>query len=245
MLEPINQYVEALRRTHGRDIPVIDQMFGRAEAPVLLVLRQPGPKGATKTGRLSLENPDKAAGALALRLKEAGLSPSDVAVWNIIPWIPQGPLKSPTDQELQLGVRCLQDLLPLLSKRRLAVVLMGGPARKARKRVNWPEWVRVFESPSPAPPEGTKPEPKAQIVRTLKEAYAWATEPVQPTQPVVSTPREIPVAVAHGSSELQPQSSTAPQAGSLWTLLVQRVSRISRTVSDRLSGVTAKISKRR
>ena len=50
MLEPINDYVETLRRTHGRDIPIIDPTFGGAEAPLLLVLRQPGPKGAAKTG---------------------------------------------------------------------------------------------------------------------------------------------------------------------------------------------------
>ena len=131
MLEPINDYVESLGRTHGRDIPIIDPMFGGVEASVLLVLRQPGPKGAAKTGKLSLDSPDRAAGALGLRLKEAGLMPCHVAVWNIIPWTPSGPLKSPSDRELVEGAHCLQELLPILTKPRLAVVLMGGtPAKR-------------------------------------------------------------------------------------------------------------------
>jgi hypothetical protein len=244
MLEPINDYVETLRRTHGRDIPIIDPTFGGAEAPVLLVLRQPGPKGSAKTGKLSLDNPDRAAGALRLRLKEAGLTARHVAVWNIIPWTPTGPLKSPSDRELVEGAHYLQELLPILNKPRLAVVLMGGHARKARKHLEWPEWVRLFESPSPAPPEGTKPGPKSQIVRTLKEAHAWATESVQPAQPIVSEPSE-PISVAQPMDVVteRTEESTATQGRSSWTLMAERVRRMGRSASETLSAMLTKLTR--
>jgi hypothetical protein len=241
MSEPINDYVESLRRTHGRDIPLNEPIFGGAEAPVLLVLRQPGPKGAAKTGKLSLDSPDRAAGALGLRLKEAGLTPRHVAVWNIIPWTPSGPLKSPSDRELVEGAHYLQELLPILTKPRLAVVLMGSHARKARKHLEWPGWVRVFESPSPAPPEGTKPGPKAQIIRTLKEAHAWATEPMQPAQPIVSTSTSIAEAL---DAEIdRTGDSTAAHDGFSWTLVAERVRRTGRNFSEALSAMLKRLTR--
>ena len=137
------------------------------------------------------------------------------------------------------GAHYLQELLPILTKPRLAVVLMGGHARKARKHLEWPEWVRVFESPSPAPPEGTKPGPKAQIVRTLKEAHAWATDPMQPAQPIVSE-RSEPISVAQPIefvTDRTVDSTATGKVGSWWTLVAERLRRMGRSASEALSAM--------
>jgi uracil-DNA glycosylase len=127
--------IRSERKLAAREVPDFDVtgMCGRENAKYLLLLEAPGPK-ALESGRISLDNPDPSAANLGSQLKEAGISRTDVVLWNIVPWY-LGNSKGTTirqakSHDIQDGLNYLAPLLSLLPNLR-CVVLVGGAARKA------------------------------------------------------------------------------------------------------------------
>lgn len=123
-IRPINELVDELGARHDAGCPpYVAPMYRGTAAPVLAVLRDPGPKagGAQGSGFLSVENDDQTAERQCVFMSEAGLDPSDVLPWNAYPWYINA---APTRSQLGDGVEPLRRLIELMP--RLQVVLLLG-----------------------------------------------------------------------------------------------------------------------
>ncbi|BFP51442.1 MULTISPECIES: uracil-DNA glycosylase [Streptomyces] len=133
-VRPINDMVDALRDQDGRGwMPHVAPWHGGAEARVLSVLRDPGPKTqeGVGSGFLCVENDDPTAELQAQIFEEAGIAPRDVTPWNAYPWYIN---RSPNAAELQAGAEVLKQLLGLMPKAEV-VLLQGNEAQDAWRRL--------------------------------------------------------------------------------------------------------------
>jgi hypothetical protein len=78
--EPINALVDRLRTESGRFVP-----YGGVDAPILSVLRDPGP-ATNRTGVLSTSNPDPSSKRQRDLMTSVELLPVDLCPWNAYPW---------------------------------------------------------------------------------------------------------------------------------------------------------------
>ncbi|MFE0702337.1 uracil-DNA glycosylase [Streptomyces sp. NPDC058872] len=127
-VRPVNEMVDALRQQDGRGwMPYVAPWHGGAEARVLSLLRDPGPKtqAGTGSGFLCVENDDPTAELQAQKFEEAGIAPHEVTPWNAYPWYIN---RSPNAAELRAGAAVLERLLGLMAK--LEVVLLQGNEAK-------------------------------------------------------------------------------------------------------------------
>lgn len=133
-VRPINEMVDALREQDERGwMPYVAPWHGGAEARVLSVLRDPGPKtlDGVGSGFLCVENDDPTAELQAQIFEEAGISASDVTPWNAYPWYIN---RSPNAAELQAGAEVLKRLLGLMPRREV-VLLQGKEAQDVWRRL--------------------------------------------------------------------------------------------------------------
>ncbi|WP_254705694.1 uracil-DNA glycosylase [Streptomyces vilmorinianum] len=133
-VRPINEMVDALRDQDGRGwMPHVAPWHGGAEARVLSILRDPGPKTqeGAGSGFLCVENDDPTAELQAELFEEAGIAPRDVTPWNAYPWYIN---RSPKAAELQLGATVLKQLLGLMPKADV-VLLQGNEAQDVWRRL--------------------------------------------------------------------------------------------------------------
>ena len=86
----LNAFVAELGRSH-QGVPFFDPDGGGVRAGVLLLLSDPGPKGARQTGIVSVDNQDKTALNLTRMLSAANLDPSTCVNWNVVPWATNRP----------------------------------------------------------------------------------------------------------------------------------------------------------
>lgn len=131
-LAPINQLVDALRSEEGEWMPYVAPTYGGIEARILAVFRDPGPRTQQDKGSgfLSLENDDPSAERHLGFVTDAGISPTDLTVWNTYPWyINRNPASGEIDRGLD-PLRRLIDLLPELQ----VVIAHGGAAQTAWQR---------------------------------------------------------------------------------------------------------------
>lgn len=145
----LNALVEDLRTETNECVPWIDPFCGGEDAPVLVVLLRPGPKGAMETDFLCLANPDDTARNRITVMQAASLSYRDTCPWNAIPWPGRRDERISADM-LARGAAMLQRLLPLMRRLR-AVVLVGGVAGKLNSKVNWPPGACVLTCAHPGP----------------------------------------------------------------------------------------------
>ncbi|MFE6923801.1 uracil-DNA glycosylase [Nocardia sp. NPDC057663] len=128
-LAPINQLVDALRSEQGEWMPYVAPTYGGIEARILAVFRDPGPRTQQDKGSgfLSLENDDPSAERHLGFVTDAGISPTELTVWNTYPWyINRNPASGEIDRGLD-PLRRLIDLLPELQ----VVIAHGGAAQTA------------------------------------------------------------------------------------------------------------------
>jgi len=161
----LNAYVRGLRRAHG-PTPYFDPDGAGDRATILLLMSDPGPRGAAVTLIASIDNPDVTAANLRELLAAARVGRDTVAVWNIVPWCT--PLV--TAREIVAGASALAAVIPLLPQLRV-VVAMGRSAQAgwAMIRPAHP-LIRTVESWHPAQRALLWPGRRAQVVRSLKQA---------------------------------------------------------------------------
>ncbi|MCQ9179259.1 uracil-DNA glycosylase [Streptomyces sp. IBSBF 2953] len=133
-VRPINEMVDTLRQPEGRGwMPYVAPWHGGAEARVLSILRDPGPKtlDGTGSGFLCVENDDPTAELQAQIFERAGIAPHDVTPWNAYPWYIN---RSPKAAELQAGAEVLKQLLGVMPKAEV-VLLQGNEAQDVWRRL--------------------------------------------------------------------------------------------------------------
>lgn len=133
-VRPINEMVDRLRQPEGRGwMPHVAPWHGGAEARVLSILRDPGPRTleGTGSGFLCVENDDPTAEFQAKTFEQAGIAPHDVTPWNAYPWYIN---RSPKAAELQAGAEVLEQLLALMPKTEV-VLLQGNEAQNVWRRL--------------------------------------------------------------------------------------------------------------
>lgn len=122
-VEPINRLVDELGSTgDGPTPPYVAPMYRGVAAPILAVLRDPGPKagGAQGSGFLSVENDDQTAERQCAFFSDAGIAAADVVPWNAYPWYINA---KPNRTQLAAGVEPLRRLIDLLPELRVVLVL--------------------------------------------------------------------------------------------------------------------------
>jgi Holliday junction resolvase RusA-like endonuclease len=128
-IEPINRLVDELgaQAAAGRP-PYVAPMYRGVHAPVLAILRDPGPMaaGVQGSGFLSVENDDQTAERQCGFFAEAGIDPADVVPWNAYPWYIND---TPSRTQLAEGVEPLRRLIALMPG--LRVVLPAGKDAQA------------------------------------------------------------------------------------------------------------------
>lgn len=152
-IAPLTAFVERLRATtgHADAVPYFDPLDGGVAAELLFLLEAPGPK-AVGSGFVSRNNPDRTALNLCLLLQQAGIPRRATVLWNIVPWyIGTGSrIRPPTGADIGAGLRTLPLLLQLLPRLR-AVVLVGGSAKGAHRRIAQMVRLPIHHVPHPSP----------------------------------------------------------------------------------------------
>jgi len=132
-VEPINRYVDELREAGRGWAPYVAPAHGGTAAPVLSILRDPGP--ATQQGKgsgfISVENDDASAALQADLLEEVGLTAAALTPWNAYPWYVN---RAPSSAELDAGVATVLHLVDLMPQLRV-ILLQGKDAQNAWARV--------------------------------------------------------------------------------------------------------------
>lgn len=119
----LNAMIRRLTKSGPAPVPFISPYHGGADARVLTLLRDPGPKAdATKgSGYLCIQNDDPSAESQALQFAAAGIEPSDVTPWNAYPWYIN---RAPTPNELGFGADALASLLEITPE--VSVIMLQG-----------------------------------------------------------------------------------------------------------------------
>lgn len=134
-VEGINRFVDSLiaegESTGKGWMPYVAPWHGGAEARVLSILRDPGPKTHKEggSGMLCIENDDPTA-AKQCELFAGKLSAHDLTPWNAYPWYINKP---PTARQVTQGASVLGRLLTLMPDVRV-VLLQGGHAQQVWKK---------------------------------------------------------------------------------------------------------------
>lgn len=112
-------------------MPYVAPWHGGAEARVLSILRDPGPKTHKEggSGMLCIENDDPTA-AKQCELFAGKLTARDITPWNAYPWYINKP---PTAHQVSQGAKVLDRLVALMPRVRV-VLLQGGHAQQAWKK---------------------------------------------------------------------------------------------------------------
>jgi uracil-DNA glycosylase len=114
-----------------RQVPGFDSVNGNENASILFVLEAPGRK-AVESGVISTGNNDQTARYFRDQLAAAGITPNQIAIWNVVPWyIGDGAkIRSANKPDIDEGVVWLQKIIAAMPQFRMAV-LVGERALKA------------------------------------------------------------------------------------------------------------------
>lgn len=148
-------FVRQIREKEGfnEEIPDFDPKNGNLNAKFLLVLEAPGPK-AIKTGYISIDNPDLTAKNLGRQLTKANVYPSEIAIWNIVPWYvgndSKTRIRAVNGNEVDVGIRYLKKLISIIPNLK-CIVLVGAAARKAHVELSSVTNARILSCHHPSP----------------------------------------------------------------------------------------------
>jgi uracil-DNA glycosylase len=134
----------------GASVPDVDPCDGGTRARVLFLLEAPGPK-AVASGFVSRNNPDETAKNTFELQAEAGLSRSDVVLWNVVPWyIGDGRrIRAARGADVVAAAVWLDRFMALLPALR-AVVLVGNAASRVAPD-RFARQIPVLRSRHPSP----------------------------------------------------------------------------------------------
>jgi hypothetical protein len=180
-VRPVNELVDELRDQDGLGwVPYVAPLHGGAQAPVLSVLRDPGPatRDGVGSGFLCTENDDPTAEAMATDFAHLGIDASDVTPWNAYPWYIN---KAPTTAQLDAGTEPLRRLVTLMTGLRV-VLLQGRDAQRGWRRATarFPELLagrpalHVMETYHPSRQALFHPDPAVRRARTEHRRAAYA-----------------------------------------------------------------------
>jgi uracil-DNA glycosylase len=169
-ITPMTAYVERYQRPHPNEMPYFDPDSGGVDAQVLLLMESPGPQ-VSKTGFVSLDNPDGTAENLSMLLRLAGLPRQKVLIWNSYPWqLSAKRVVMPGEQHLIDAAPATVELLSLLPALKV-VVLVGSRAARGWQHVKNSPDLTVLNCPHPSPVNfGPKPEAAALALSVLGQA---------------------------------------------------------------------------
>src|SRR5687768_16610513 len=87
-VRPINETADEIRARPQGWLPYVGPAHGGIGAPILSILRDPGPatQDGAGSGMLSVENDDPTAQAQAEMIETVGLTARDFTPWNAYPW---------------------------------------------------------------------------------------------------------------------------------------------------------------
>jgi uracil-DNA glycosylase len=169
-VRPLMDLIDDLR-ARGFDVPNVDPDDGGVNARVLFLLETPGPK-AVGSRFVSRANPDPSARNFGRALDEACFERFDVLLWNVVPHC-----VSTAEQNRNVSAAEIRQALPALQRfidhlPRLAVVVFcGRSAQRAIGLLRLPSRVRVLSTFHPGAKAYNRPDYRAHIHKTFKEAH--------------------------------------------------------------------------
>jgi len=117
------------------------------------VLEAPGPK-AVASGYISLKNEDQTAKNFQTQLTTAGVSPADIALWNVVPWYlgkeDISKIRGANSKDVKQGLKYLTDVVAAI-KNLQCIVLVGGTARQAHIHLSQNTNARILSCHHPSP----------------------------------------------------------------------------------------------
>ncbi len=127
------EIVENIRSIKGeKNVPSFDPQNGNENAKFLFLMEAPGP-GAIRSGCVSFDNQDPTARNLRIQLAEAGITRSEIAIWNAVPWYLGNEnfskIRSPKPAEIVEARRYLTDVIETMTSLK-CIVLVGSHARR-------------------------------------------------------------------------------------------------------------------
>lgn len=168
---PLNEMVKRIQAEH-EGVPFFDPGDGGINARVLFLLEAPGPMAKYF---VSCDNDDQTAENTFRLLHEAGLSRSEIVIWNVVPFYIGKPdrerLRAARATDLDAGRPWVNELLTMLPSVD-TVVLLGRPAQRAEAMIRKirPD-VRILLGWHPSPrclnPIRTRRE---ELLKVMKEA---------------------------------------------------------------------------
>jgi len=153
------------------EVPDFDPGNGNEQAKYLFLLETPGAK-AVKSGFISLDNPDQTATNFRNLLEEAGITRSEVAIWNIVPWYignkEFSKIRSAKGSDVEMGSAYVRDIRKEI-KNLKAIILVGGAARKAHVHLSTFCDCRIYSIHHPSPKVfNNSPQSRAENLNALK-----------------------------------------------------------------------------
>jgi uracil-DNA glycosylase len=146
--------VERIRSEQpSRKVPGFDPENGNETARFLFVLEAPGPK-AVASGIISLKNEDQTAKNFQTQLTTAGVSPADIALWNVVPWYlgnaEHSKIRGAKSPDVKQGLQYLTAVVAAI-KNLQCIVLVGGAARQAHIHLSHNTTARILSCHHPSP----------------------------------------------------------------------------------------------
>lgn len=139
-VEAVNRLVDALMEAEppaGRGwVPYIPPIHGGAEARILSILRDPGPKTHkdTGSGMLCIENDDDSAELQCRLLDAVGLNARDLTPWNTYPWFRYDQTNGLRSPQITEGLAPLGQVIATMEDNLKVVLLQGGEAKTIWER---------------------------------------------------------------------------------------------------------------
>ena len=137
----------------SRKVPGFDPENGNEKARFLFVLEAPGPK-AVESEIISLRNEDQTAKNFQAQLTAAGVSPADIALWNVVPWYlgkeDISKIRGAKITDVKQGLQYLTAVVAAIENLQ-CIVLVGGAARQAHIHLSHNTIARILSCHHPSP----------------------------------------------------------------------------------------------
>ena len=152
---PLTSLVERIRcEQHlSREVPGFDPANGNESARFLFVLEAPGPKAVAR-GFISLSNNDQTAKNFRTQLAKAGISPPDIALWNVVPWYlgntEKTKIRGALASDVKQGLAYLSEVVSAIEALK-CIVLVGGAAMQAHVHLSHTTSARILSCHHPSP----------------------------------------------------------------------------------------------
>jgi uracil-DNA glycosylase len=177
-LSPLGRLVEQIRAEQklGDEVPGFDPLNGNEKARFLFVLEAPGPQ-AVKSGKISIDNPDKTAANLGAQLEAAEIKREEIALWNIVPWYignkKKTKIRAAVNLDIKEGQKCLIQVIALMPELK-CIVLVGGAARRAHVFLSARTQAHILSCHhTSGTVKNTKPEAKEENIAVFKHMLTF------------------------------------------------------------------------